>query len=230
MNADVGWLEPTVVPDLPAGEFSDWLARMDDALRGGAGSDVPCGDCTACCRGSYFVHIASGESGALSRIPEDLLFPAPGTDGGQRLLGYDETGRCPMLMDDSCTIYRDRPRTCRSYDCRIFAATGLAETAPEKAEIMARAGRWRFDYATQEDSDRHEALRKGARYLLEQADGLGDLLPGNATQLAMLVVSLNPLIFELLAAHGGKIPAAPQVLARVRDAIEGLKPRHRRVD
>ena len=78
-----------------------------------------------------------------------------------------------MLMDDSCTIYRDRPRTCRSYDCRIFAATGLAETAPEKAQIMARAGRWRFDYATPEDRERHEALRKGARYLVEQA---GDYL------------------------------------------------------
>ena len=30
-----------------------------------------------------------------------------------------------MLVDGRCSIYEHRPRTCRTYDCRIFTATGL---------------------------------------------------------------------------------------------------------
>ena len=44
---------------------------------------------------------------------------------GNMLLGYDENGHCPMLIDDKCSIYEHRPITCRSYDCRIFPAAGI---------------------------------------------------------------------------------------------------------
>jgi Fe-S-cluster containining protein len=30
-----------------------------------------------------------------------------------------------MLIDNRCSIYPHRPRTCGTYDCRVFPAAGL---------------------------------------------------------------------------------------------------------
>ncbi len=112
--------------DLPAGDFSAWLAHMREALRSGAGTDVPCGDCCACCSTAHFVHVGPDERDVLALVPPELQFPAPGLPAGHVVLPYDERGRCPMLAEDGiCTIYDHRPRTCRVYDCRVFAAAGV---------------------------------------------------------------------------------------------------------
>jgi Fe-S-cluster containining protein len=133
--------------ELDAGEFSAWLAGMHAVLRGEAESTVPCGTCTACCTSSQFVHIEPDETDALAHIPAALRFPAPGLPTGHVLLGYDEHGRCPMLGNHGCTIYEHRPRTCRTYDCRVFAATGIEPDESQPA-IAAQVRRWRFDVAT----------------------------------------------------------------------------------
>src|SRR5204863_6078536 len=78
---------------------------------------------------------------------------------GHVLLGYDERGHCPMLVDDRCSIYEHRPRTCRTYDCRVFPAAGLDADQPAIAE---RVRRWRFAYPTAADRARHEAVRAAA--------------------------------------------------------------------
>ena len=109
---------------LPAGKFSDWLDGMLAALRGESDADVPCNGCTACCTSSQFVHIMSDETDTLAHIPPELVFRAPGLPIGNVVLGHDENGHCPMLIDGACSIYEHRPRACRTYDCRIFAATG----------------------------------------------------------------------------------------------------------
>src|SRR6266508_6252442 len=98
---------------LPAGQFSSWLAGLQSALRGEADSEVPCDGCTACCTASQFIHIAPDETDTLAHIPPELLFPAPGLPTGHVLLGYDERGHCPMLIDNQCSIYEHRPRTDR---------------------------------------------------------------------------------------------------------------------
>ena len=145
---------------LPAGDFSAWLAAMQAALRGEQDADVPCAGCTACCTSSQFVHIEPDETDALAHIPAALLFPAPRLPRGHVLLGYDERGHCPMLVDGRCSIYEHRPRTCRTYDCRVFAAAGLDADQPA---VAARVGRWRFAYPTDADRDRHDAVRAAAR-------------------------------------------------------------------
>ncbi|MGI9120662.1 MAG: YkgJ family cysteine cluster protein, partial [Acidimicrobiales bacterium] len=119
-------------PDLPAGDFSSWMTEMQSALRGERPSDVPCGGCTACCTSSQFVHIGPDETDTLAHIPAELMFPAPRLPPGHRLLGYDEQGHCPMLVDNRCSIYEHRPRTCRTYDCRIFPAAGLEPDDDDK--------------------------------------------------------------------------------------------------
>ena len=98
----------------PAGGFSHWLRRIRAAQRDGSAMDVPCGDCNACCRASQFISIAPDETSTLEHIPASLLFPAPGLPGGYVLLGYDENGHCPMLVEGECSIYEHRPLTCRS--------------------------------------------------------------------------------------------------------------------
>src|SRR6185295_19764588 len=122
----VGSMERVVqIGDLPAGDFSVWIDEMQGAIRRERSSDVPCNGCTACCTSSQFIHIGPDETDTLSRIPTGLLFPAPRMPQGHVLLGYDEQGHCPMLIDDTCSIYEHRPRTCRTYDCRVLAAAGV---------------------------------------------------------------------------------------------------------
>ena len=140
--------------DLAAGAFSAWLSETRCAHAEGSGVDVPCGDCVACCTSSYFIHVSPDETAALAAIPAELLFPAPGRPDGTLLLGYDSEGRCPMLRDGRCSIYEQRPRTCRIYDCRVFAAAGLDADRPA---ITARARRWEFDEASDDDRTRRAA-------------------------------------------------------------------------
>jgi hypothetical protein len=62
-----------------------------------------------------------------------------------------------MLVEGRCSIYEHRPRTCRSYDCRVFPATGV-DVSKEKPAIGARARRWRFTFASRDDEQCHAAL------------------------------------------------------------------------
>ncbi len=71
--------------DLPAGGFSSWLRRTRVALLEEDGADVPCGECSACCTTSHFVHVRPEETQTLARIPRELLFPAPGLPDGNVL-------------------------------------------------------------------------------------------------------------------------------------------------
>jgi hypothetical protein len=168
--------------NLPAGDFAPWLSAMQAALRGEADADVPCGGCTACCTSAQFVPIGPDETDTLAHIPAELLFPAPRLPRGHVVLGYDERGHCPMLVGGRCSIYEHRPRTCRTYDCRIFAATGLAvdDNDPTKAPVAAQVSRWRFTFPT-EDDHRHHAAVHAAVTAFRAA-------PGDVTALAVRAI------------------------------------------
>jgi Fe-S-cluster containining protein len=169
---------------VPAGNFSAWVADMRAALRGDIDMDVPCDGCTACCTSSQFVHVAPDEADALAHIPRRLLFPAPGRARGHVVLGYDEHGRCPMLVDGRCSIYEHRPRTCRTYDCRIYAATGIDvdEDDDTKVDVAARARRWRFEYSTDRDRVLRDAVHAAVGFVRERNK--------NATESAVLAIRL----------------------------------------
>ena len=156
--------------DLAAGDFASWVTEMQGAIRGENASDVPCAGCTACCTSSQFVHIEPDETDTLARIPKELRFPAPGLPHGHVLLGYDKRGHCPMLVDNTCSIYAHRPRTCRTYDCRVFPAAGLAINDGHKTLIERQARRWQFNFPTPADRARLDAVRAAATYLQEHTD------------------------------------------------------------
>ena len=185
-------------PDLPTGRFSSWLRCTRSALQQESGVDVPCGECTACCTASYFIHVEPGETQTLARIPAELLFAAPGLAAGNVLLGYDKHGRCPLLVAGKCSIYEDRPLTCRSYDCRVFAAAGIAA---DRDLITQRARRWRFDYRTSADRDQQAAVQAAAEFLRERAACFpGGAAPDNPAQIAVLAVK----VYEVFLEHAGE--------------------------
>jgi uncharacterized protein len=177
--------------DLPAGRFSSWLRSTRSAQVKESGAEVPCGECNACCRSSYFIHIRPEETETLSRIPRELLFPAPGLPQGNVLLGYAEKGHCPMLIDGKCSIYEHRPLTCRTYDCRIFLAAGIAVGEDDKALITERVRRWKFSSLTKSERNQHSAVQAAATFLGERAECFpARVVPSNSTQLAILAIEV----------------------------------------
>ena len=173
---------------LDAGDFAPWAAALRRALAGEADSDVPCGGCTACCRSFQFVHLRPDETDAIAHIPAELLVPAPGRPAGHLVMGYDGDGRCPMLGAEGCTIYEHRPRTCRMYDCRVFAATGVEPAGDELAPVREQVRRWRFATRTEADAATRDGLRSAAEYLRTHPEALPDGAPAGPTQLAVLAV------------------------------------------
>jgi uncharacterized protein len=174
---------------LYAGDFASWLSEMQAAIRGERDSDVPCGSCTACCVSSQFIHIAPEETETLAQIPRALLFPAPGAPQGHVLMGYDEHGHCPMFVDGACSIYEQRPRTCRTYDCRVFTA---ADVTPDddKPVIAAQVARWRFSYSSPASQERHHSVRAVAVRLRSPNSATGGSELRNTTQLAVAAVEM----------------------------------------
>ncbi len=191
-----------------AGDFGSWLGEMQSALRDDRDSNVPCNGCTACCRASQFIHIAPSETDTLAQIPRELLFPAPGRPKGHVLLGYDARGHCPMLIDNQCSIYEHRPQTCRTYDCRVFSATGVDVGVEGKHEVAQRAGRWRFSYRSVADRAQHGAAMAAATYLDTHRSELpAGAVPDAPTHLAVLAVEMHDVFLD----DQGAVDADPGV-------------------
>lgn len=179
------------IDDLQAGDFSSWITQAVEAIRGEHAADVPCNGCTACCTSSQFIHIEPDEIDTLSCVPAELLFPAPLLPKGHVLFGYDKQGHCPMLIDNHCSIYMHRPRTCRTYDCRIFTATGLTNQL-DKERIVEQAKRWKFTFSSEEDRSRHAAINTATVYLRKYRDNLPvGVGPENITELAVLALQVH---------------------------------------
>lgn len=197
-----------------AGPFGVWLRDFADALAGEADADVACGTCTGCCTSSQFIAIGPDETETLRRVPRALQFPAPGRPKGHVLLGYDEHGHCPMLVDGACTIYEHRPRTCRTYDCRVFPAAGLEPDDDTKAAITERVRQWRFSHPAADDRTRHDAVRAAAVFIQAHVRTWPPgTLPSTSTHQAVLAAQI----------HGLFAGDAPDPSA-VRAAVEALRP------
>jgi len=206
-----------------AGDFSKWLRGAEASLQLGKGeAKVPCGTCRGCCRSSMFIPIKPEETQTIRRIPRALLFPAPGLPKGHVLLGYDAQGRCPMLVDNECSIYQDRPQTCRDYDCRIFAATGIAVDPETQAEIANRVKAWVFDYKSEGSREEHRIVKAAAAFLEKNRDLFPPgHLPSYPVQLAALAVTIYKLFAELTR----KKNTAPPDTAIARAIVSAMNSR-----
>lgn len=182
-------------PRIRAGRFGAWLSEIEAALSSDSGTDVPCGDCVGCCTSSLFIHIAPNERDTLARIPKALLFPAPRMPKGHVLMSYASNGHCPMFMNGRCSIYEHRPNTCRTFDCRVFPATGIPPD-PDRRTIADRATRWEFEFADN-DENNMRACQSAANFLRTHE---GDLpvgaVPRNPSQIAALAIQLHRLFLN----------------------------------
>ena len=133
----------TSAAEFDAGPFSDWLQAMRAVLRDEQHADVPCGDCVGCCVSSYPIPLRPSDRVAQEQVPEQYLLDAPGGKPGHLLMGFRDDGSCPFLVSRSCSIYADRPQTCRDYDCRIYAAAGLVPDG-DRTAIERRVREWEF--------------------------------------------------------------------------------------
>ena len=98
-------------------------------------------------------------------------------------MGYDEHGRCPMLVDGQCSIYAHRPRACRTYDCRVYAAAGVVPD--HQPAVAVRVREWRFTFP-------HHADRLAGDAVAARAAELADEQHPTARAVAAVMTAESP--------------------------------------
>ena len=146
---------------IAAGEFGQWLRQMQAALRGETGSDVPCGECRGCCVSGYPIVLRAADAPIARLLSPQFLAEA----GGLQYMTARDDGTCPMLRAGNCSVYAQRPQTCRDYDCRIFAAAGLVAGSAQRRVINERVAAWWFDYAGESERQAHAAVQAAAAFI-----------------------------------------------------------------
>ncbi len=204
--------------EVAAGAFGEWLSQTHAALRGTGGTDVPCGDCVGCCVSSYYIPIRPADRRALELVPDRWLVRSGRS--GQWLIGYRDDGTCPMQKNGGCSIYADRPQTCRDYDCRIFAAAGIEAGDDTKRVINQRVRAWRFTYATDAEQQSHAAIKRTAAFVRAEAASFTERVPTSPTGIAVFAVKAFTVFLEpdIDAKTPAEIAAALLVASRKFDA------------
>lgn len=205
--------QPTASPSgRPAGPFGAWLAQMRGVLRGERDADVPCDGCVGCCVSAYQIPLRPDDTVALDRVPAARL-SLPG-DGGLARMLPGEDGTCPMLSAGRCEIYAGRPRTCRDYDCRIYAAAGLQPDGQRPA-IQQRVSEWAFTFEDDRARLQARAVRRAAGFILAHSPLFPPRVRAHsATAAAVLAIKVH----ERFITPRPETPAAlvREVLAAVR--------------
>jgi len=207
-----------------AGEFSTWLSDMRNALISNSEMKVECGECTACCRSSYFIHISSNEKETLRCIPKELQFDAIGPKKGDVLLGYRKDGTCPMFVDGTCEIYEFRPQTCRRFDCRILSATGLFESE-ERPLVNRKILQWEFEFEDELSRKQYNAVKSAALFLEQHGSFFPEnWVPPNPVQRAVLAVQVFDIFLEENESpfEDGNIEAAKKYVKKFMNASKNF--------
>jgi uncharacterized protein len=185
-------------------------------------SEVPCGECNACCKASYFIHIDSRERETIALIPAARLTRAANDNEPKWALDQSCGGQCPMLIDDACSIYAQRPRTCRRYDCRVFFATGVGVGSGERAAVNERVWRWRFDYPTELDEASQSAVLAAVAFLQRCADLIDPEIDlADTGELAKAAVRVHELFLESNAQTDTQLAAA--INQKLRSLVEAVQ-------
>jgi uncharacterized protein len=101
-----------------------------------------------------------------------------------------------MLSAGKCSIYAQRPQTCRDYDCRVFAAAGIAAGGEDRSVINRRVREWQFTYSTQEDQAAHAAVRSAAAFIQEKRDRFPGRVPTAPTGIAVLAIKVYTIFLD----------------------------------
>ena len=205
----------------PAGEFSRWVREYIRAqAHAEPANDVPCGDCNACCSSSYYIPIHSEERSTIAHIPAAVLTRSECHTEPRWTLSQSCAGRCPMLVDGACSIYAKRPRTCRRYDCRVFAAAGVAPGSGVRAAVNERVWQWRFEYPNEVDAQCQTAVLAAAEFLQRRSDLIDpEVAPADTGELAKAAVFVHEVFMESKPAHLTDEGLAAAVNQKLRQLI-----------
>ncbi len=174
-----------------------WLAEFRASLKSDVGTNVPCGDCDGCCVSSYSILVRPTDKQAIAAIPPDLLVDVPTLKAGIKAMGYLPNGKCPMLSGSKCSIYDQRPQTCRDYDCRIFAAAGITAGGADKVVINRRVHAWRFSYPAEADRQAHDAVQAAAAFIQKhRASFPGGRAPTVPSGIAVLAIKVYSVFLD----------------------------------
>jgi hypothetical protein len=207
---------------IPAGPFAAWLRAARAALRGEAGMDVPCGDCTGCCTSGYSIQLRPADTLALAAVPPHWLVESAGFAPGQQTLAPRSDGTCRMLEAGRCTIYAQRPQTCLDYDCRVFAAAGIDAGGADKAVINRRVREWRFDYPSGDDRRAHDAVRAAAAFIRRAGDGAAGIrLPTSPMGIAVLALKVSEVFLDPARATLDDAALGRELVAAAREFDRG---------
>ena len=179
-----------------AGPFSTWLGEIRGTLKEGKDAEVPRQSCTACCTSFQFIHIEPDEIGTLKAIPKQLLFDAPGAPAGYRVMGYTAVGHCPMFIESKCSIYENRPRTCRSYDCRIYSATDTAIDDPNRTEISKIVKSWQFSYESETDQKSKDQISLALNFIDAHNLDFNYPIDNSPTLRALIAIEISNLFLS----------------------------------
>lgn len=94
-----------------------------------------------------------------------------------------------MLISGRCTVYTDRPLACRTYDCRVYAATGIA---PDRDAIAEQVRRWTFGYLSRDDREQQAAVLAAVRFMRAHPECLqSDAARIQPVRLAVLAMAVH---------------------------------------
>jgi Fe-S-cluster containining protein len=199
-----------------AGPFGAWLAQALRVLRGEAEADVPCGSCTGCCTSAYYIRIRPRDRVAVAGISRAYFVRAEGMSPDETLMGWRHDGTCPALESGCCTIYEQRPTTCRDYDCRVFVPAGLEAGDERKAVINARVNAWRFTFEDEAARRAFDAIGQAAAFIQEKRSAFpneGRGVPTAPTGIAVLALKSHPVFLDANADRDAATIAASIVAA-----------------
>ncbi|NOJ80470.1 YkgJ family cysteine cluster protein [Myxococcus xanthus] len=137
-----------------------------------------CLRCGMCCDGTLFTHVSLQPEEALALQRRGLPVGAR-TDGSLALLQH-----CSALDERTCTIYEDRPASCRRYHCQLFSALVEKEVSLDEAlavvdEAHARVAGVARTLAPASEQAPRSVLQRARRANLREHGG-----PLSATDLA----------------------------------------------
>lgn len=155
-----------------------WLRKVEQQHSRGAqvDTDVPCGDCNACCHGvSVFLEPDEVDQYRSVNDTDD--------EGRSRpRLERAPDGSCVYLDDTgACSIYEQRPVLCRGFDCRTMAYCGIRLEGLDK--LNEGLEHWNLTPRTAQDREVLLALSL-CRKLFEKWDLQADV--ASAMYFAML--------------------------------------------
>ena len=116
------------------------------------------------------------------------------------------------------SIYKDRPATCRIFDCRILAASGFELGDGNANPMMLQAQRWKFSCPARRDEDLFSAVHSAAAFLRKYPECIApDVRHRDLIPYAVMAVKVYDVFF-----HSGGLSGDTKKLIRDSETVKNV--------